>query len=48
VTLIQRHYIISFLWVLGLIGLTFFQGVDVPPDTLNEYNTIMAGINHRK
>lgn len=46
--LATKHYIVSSLWVCGLITLAFFQGFAVPEERVQEYHSVMKGIDTHK
>lgn len=46
--LAKKHYVVSSLWIAGLILLAFFQGTVVPQDRLNQYDRVMRGIDHKQ
>ena len=46
--LAKKHYVVSSLWIAGLILLAFFQGAVVPQDRLNAYDRVMRGIDHKQ
>jgi hypothetical protein len=48
INLAKRHYIVSSLWIAGLIVLAFFKGAVVPPDRLDKYDAVMRGIDHKQ
>lgn len=45
VNLAKRHYVISSLWIAGLILLAFFRGAAVPADRMQSYDKVMRGID---
>lgn len=48
VNLAKRHYVVTSLWIAGLIVLAFFQGVTVPADRMQRYDKVMRGIDHKQ
>lgn len=48
VNLAKRHYVVSSLWIAGLICLAFFRGLVVPPDRLQRFDGVMRGIDHKQ
>lgn len=48
VRLAKKHYVISSMWVAGLIILTFFRGLTVPDENLTKYNQAVKSIDFNK
>lgn len=48
VNLAKRHYVVTSLWIAGLIMLAFFQGVTVPSDRMQKYDKVMRTIDHKQ
>lgn len=46
--LARKYYLVSAMWIAGLILLAFFQGAVVPQDRLNAYDKVMRGIDHKQ
>ena len=45
--LATKHYLVSSMWIAGLITLTFFQGFAPSPENLQQYNKLSKSIDHK-